>query len=85
MLFLKLYGLIASLLASALAQDTFTNPILETGADPWVIKYDGYYYMTYTTATNITLLRSRSLVDWENADSKLAFEPPEDEDYSTDL
>lgn len=85
MLYLRLYTLIASLLAAAIAQDTYTNPILDTGADPWMIKYDGYYYLTYTTATNITLLRSRSLVEWENADSKLAFQPPEGEDYSTDL
>lgn len=69
----------------AIAQGTFTNPILDTGADPWMIKHDGYYYLTYTTATNITILRSQSLTDWENADAKLAFQPPEDEDYSTDL
>ena len=85
MFHLRLLALLASLLAAALAQDTFTNPIIDTGADPWMIKYEGYYYLTYTTATNITIWRSRSLVDWENADSKLAFQPPEGEDYSTDL
>ena len=81
----NLCTLLVSLLGTALAQDTFTNPILETGADPWMIKYDGYYYLTYTTATNITILRSQSLTNWEDADEKLAFQPPEGEDYSTDL
>jgi hypothetical protein len=41
-----------------------------------VAKDDGYYYLTYTTATNITILRSTSLTDWDNADAKLAFDPP---------
>lgn len=85
MLFSKTGTLIASFLAAAVAQSTYTNPILDTGADPWMIKHDGYYYLTYTTATNITLLRSRSLVEWEDAESKLAFQPPEGKDYSTDL
>lgn len=64
---------------------TYTNPILPSGADPWMTKYDGYYYMTYTTMTNITILRSRNLVDWNDAESKLAFDPPPGEDYSTNL
>ena len=65
---------------------TYTNPILDAvGADPWVTRYDGYYYMTYTTATNITILRSKVLTDWNNADAKLAFQPPMGKNYSTDL
>ncbi|KAF2807974.1 putative xylan 1,4-beta-Xylosidase [Mytilinidion resinicola] len=41
--------------------------------------------MTYTTNDNITLLRSRGLTDWKNADAKLLFKPPEGLNYSTDL
>jgi len=41
---------------------TYTNPILnEVGADPWVIRNGDYYYMTYTTSDNVTLLRSSVL------------------------
>lgn len=63
---------------------TFTNPILSTyGADPWVIRHtDNYYYMLYTTADNITILRSPILTDWDNADVKLAFKAPEDTNYT---
>ena len=86
MLFSILLTILTVFLCGVHAQDgTFTNPILDVGADPWMIKHDGYYYLTYTTATNITILRSQSLTDWENAELKLAFQPPEDEDYSTDL
>lgn len=65
---------------------TYTNPILnKVGADPWVIRHGDYYYMTYTTNTNITILRSDVLTDWNNADVKLAFDPPPGLNYSTDL
>ncbi|GAB7347489.1 hypothetical protein MBLNU459_g4396t1 [Dothideomycetes sp. NU459] len=65
---------------------TYTNPILDSeGADPWVIRYGDYYYMTYTTNDNITILRSSVLTDWNNADVKLAFNPPPGMNYSTDL
>ncbi|KIX09779.1 uncharacterized protein Z518_00860 [Rhinocladiella mackenziei CBS 650.93] len=65
---------------------TYTNPILDgVGADPWVIRHDDYYYMTYTTNDNITILRSSVLTDWNNADIKLAFAPPENTSYRYDL
>jgi GH43 family beta-xylosidase len=64
---------------------TYTNPILPTGADPWMVRHGDYYYLTYTTATNVTILRSPSLTDWKYADAKLAFDPPTGQNYSTDL
>ncbi|KAK5119420.1 hypothetical protein LTR85_007520 [Meristemomyces frigidus] len=86
---LRLSTLLVCFLGLVTAQsnvsDTYTNPILPSGADPWVTRYDGYYYMTYTTATNITILRSSVLTDWTTADVKLAFDPPVGYNYSTDL
>ncbi|KAF2742724.1 glycoside hydrolase family 43 protein [Sporormia fimetaria CBS 119925] len=65
---------------------TYTNPILDTvGADPWVIRHGDYYYMTYTTNSDITLLRSRILTNWNNADRKTLFLPPPGQNYSTDI
>ncbi|KAK7709508.1 hypothetical protein SLS57_008712 [Botryosphaeria dothidea] len=65
---------------------TFTNPILDdTGADPWVFRHNDYYYLMYTNSVNITLLRSAILTDWNNAESKLLFQPPEGTNYSTNL
>lgn len=41
---------------------TYTNPIYnQFGADPWVVKNGNYYYMTYTTNDNVTILRSSVL------------------------
>lgn len=38
--------------------------------------------MTYTTTNNITLLRSRVLTDWNDAETRLIFNPPEGQNYS---
>jgi GH43 family beta-xylosidase len=72
-------------LAQSNTSATYTNPILPTGADPWMIRHGEYYYLTYTTGTNVTILRSPYLTDWTNADAKLAFDPPTGQNYSTDL
>jgi GH43 family beta-xylosidase len=49
------------------------------------ITADYTFLRTYTTNTNITMLRSSVLTDWDNADVKLAFDPPPGMNYSTDL
>ena len=65
---------------------TYENPVLTAlGADPWVTQDGEYYFLTYTMNTNITLLRSKVLTDWNNAESKLLYQPPTGEPYSTDL
>jgi hypothetical protein len=39
----------------------------------WVVQHEGFYYMTYTEGTNITILQSQTLTDWNQAEAKLAF------------
>jgi len=87
---LRLFTLFVGLFSLAWGQnistsDTYTNPILSSGADPWVVRSGDYYYMTYTTNDNITILRSSVLTDFSNADVMLAFDPPPGQNYSTDL
>lgn len=45
-------------------------------ADPWVIRHDGYYYMTATTGTNITVWRSKSLSGIGGGERKVVWTPP---------
>jgi len=45
------------------AQDTFTNPLLPSGADPWCVYKDGFYYYTNTTGRNITLWKTMNMGD----------------------
>jgi hypothetical protein len=39
----------------------------------WVISHEGWYYMTYTENTYVTILRTQILTDWNQAAAKLAF------------
>jgi GH43 family beta-xylosidase len=67
------------------AQSTFTNPLLPSGADPWSIYKDGYYYYTNSTGRNITLWKTKNLAQLSTAEKKVVFTPPEGKEYSKEL
>lgn len=77
----------ALFLSPALAQDeqTFTNPLLPSGADPWCIYKDGYYYYTHTTGRNITIWKTKSIAALKTAEKKIVFTPPEKGPYSKEI
>jgi GH43 family beta-xylosidase len=64
------------------AQQTFTNPLLPAGADPWCYYKDGYYYYTNTTGGNITLWKTKNIANLRTADKKVVFTPPKHTFYS---
>jgi GH43 family beta-xylosidase len=64
---------------------TFTNPLLPSGPDPWVTYKDGYYYYMNSTGDNLTLWKTRSVVDLKNATKKVVWTPPATGPYSHDL
>ena len=64
---------------------TFTNPLLPSGADPWCIYKDGYYYYTHTTGSNITIWKTASIADLANAEKKVVFMPPQSGPYAKEL
>lgn len=66
-------------------ETTFTNPLFESGADPWCIYKDGYYYYTHTTGRNITLWKTKSIDGLKNAPKKVVFTPPPTGPYSKQL
>ena len=43
------------------ASETFTNPIIAAGADPWITYQSGYYYLTYTTGSSVQIHRATRL------------------------
>lgn len=47
--------------ALATQTETFTNPLLPSGPDPWVTYHDGYYYYTNTLGDRIALWKTRDL------------------------
>jgi GH43 family beta-xylosidase len=67
------------------AATTFTNPLLPSGADPWSVYKDGYYYYTHTTGRNITLWKTKSLDQLRNAPSRVVWTPPATGPNSRDI
>lgn len=68
----------------AIAQ-TFTNPLLPSGADPWNIYKDGYYYYTCSTGSNLTLWKTKDLTELKSAEKKVIWEPPAGTMHSKEL
>ncbi|UYZ62096.1 glycoside hydrolase family 43 protein [Hymenobacter weizhouensis] len=64
---------------------TFTNPLLPSGADPWSIHHNGYYYYTHTTGRNITLWKTKSLSQLATAPSTVVWTPPATGPNSRDI
>jgi GH43 family beta-xylosidase len=70
---------------SVKSQQTFTNPLLPSGADPFSFYKDGHYYYTHTTGRNVTLWKTKNLSDLKTAEKKIIFEPPTNTFYSKEI
>ena len=65
--------------------ETFTNPLLPSGADPWVIYKNGYYYYTNTTGRNLMIWKTKRITDLDKAEKKIIWAPPTGTAYSKEL
>lgn len=63
----------------------FTNPVVEDGADPWVIQHNGYYYYCFSDNGRIYISRSGHLQDIGNAVPAPVWTPEEGKEYSKEL
>ena len=43
---------------AGISGDTFTNPLLQNGPDPWVIWWKGFYYYSDSSGQNLTLRKT---------------------------
>ncbi|MFT3935886.1 MAG: glycoside hydrolase family 43 protein [Chitinophagaceae bacterium] len=64
---------------------TFTNPLLPSGPDPYSFYKDGYYYYTNSLGNHIGLWKTKNLADLKNAEYKTIYTPPPGTAYSKDL
>ena len=64
---------------------TFTNPLLATGPDPWVISYKGMYFYMNTTGHDLTIWATRDIIDLRHATKKVVWTPPAEGPYSHDI
>ena len=67
------------------SSETFRNPLLPSGPDPWVIAYKGMYFYTNSTGVNLTLWATPDITDLRHARSKVVWVPPASGPYSKDL
>lgn len=67
------------------ASKTFTNPLLDQGADPYSFYKDGFYYYTHTTSRNITIWKTKNIADLKTAERKVIYRPPANTMYSREL
>ncbi|HLI76450.1 MAG TPA: family 43 glycosylhydrolase, partial [Acidobacteriaceae bacterium] len=70
---------------TAQPQDTFTNPLLPSGPDPWVIAYRGTYYYMNTTGRNLTIWATPDITDLRHARRRVVWTPPPDGPYSKEI
>ncbi|WP_336515028.1 glycoside hydrolase family 43 protein [Pollutibacter soli] len=67
------------------AQSTFTNPLLESGPDPWVIQRNGLYFFTSTTGNSIVIRKTHDITGLASAEKKVVYTPPPTGMYSRQL
>lgn len=86
---MKRWGWAALLLAVSslgfgqkLDTDTFSNPVLSTGPDPWVFTWKGQYYFIATTKNNLTLWETTDISDLRDARKKVVWIPEPDKPWS---
>ncbi|MES2456918.1 MAG: glycoside hydrolase family 43 protein [Bacteroidota bacterium] len=74
-----------AVLTLAAKSQTFTNPLLPAGADPYSFYKDGYYYYTHTTGRNILLYKSKTIDGIKDAKRKVVWTPPKTGPYSKNI
>lgn len=71
--------------SSSAQHKTFTNPLLPSGADPWSIYKNGYYYYTHTLGDKLAIWKTKSIADLGSAPHKVIFMPAPGTPYSKQL
>jgi GH43 family beta-xylosidase len=83
------FCLIAALITGAFAQDTkpdtFTNPLLPSGADPWVTYHDGFYYYTNSTGSRLVIWKTKTMPGLTTAPRTVIWKPPVGTAYSKEI
>lgn len=80
-----LLAVTTSSMAQGNSAKTFTNPLLLSGADPWVIFKDGYYYYTNSSGNKLVLWKTKNITDLVHAVRKVIWVPPAGTAYSKEL
>jgi GH43 family beta-xylosidase len=64
---------------------TFKNPVLTSGADPWIIQKEGFYYYTNTSGSRLFLRKVKNLDDLKTSKQKTIWIPLAGTSYSKEI
>ncbi len=64
---------------------SFTNPLLPSGADPFVTFNNGSYYYMQTNGVNLTIWKTPDITDLKAAQRRVVWNPPPSGPYSHDI
>ncbi len=53
---------------------TFRNPLKADGPDPWLVWYDGWYYLSTTGGDRLRMRRARRLAELKDAEDQVVWE-----------
>ncbi len=68
--------LVTNVSAQNTAEDTFTNPIIAHGQDPWVVAHEGMFYYCYSTGRGINVRVSARLESIGQGDKSVLWTAP---------
>ena len=66
-------------------KNTFHNPLLSSGPDPWVTYKDGYYYYMHTMGDRLELWKTKNMAFLGDAPHKTIWTPPSSGPCSRDI
>lgn len=66
-------------------QNTFVNPLLPSGPDPWVFQKDDFYYYTHTLGNRIGLAKTKAISQLKDHPLTTVWTPPPGTSYSSNL
>ncbi len=70
---------------SAAAQGTLVNPLLPSGADPWITSRNGFYYYMNSMGSSLVIWKTKNIGALATAEKKTIWRPPASGPYSRDI
>ncbi|MBW8685722.1 glycoside hydrolase family 43 protein [Chitinophaga rhizophila] len=81
----SLICLLVFLTSAVQAQDTFRNPVLPGGPDPWCTYKDGHYYYMHTMGNRLELWKTKNIAFLKDAPHKTIWTPPASGAFSKEI
>ena len=70
---------------NAMGADTFTNPLLDRGPDPWVVWWKGFYYYSNSEGRDLVLRKTADITDLRHAEVKTVWTPEPGHEWSKEV